>query len=83
MGLLPPNEFEEILEKEVGIEKEVAKGIRREVEMLIFYPVRNRLEEIYKVEIAPPAKPTKITPPPEFEEKPSPPQRDIYREPIE
>jgi hypothetical protein len=83
MGLLPPNEFEEILEKEVGIEKEVAKGIRREVEMLIFYPVRNRLEEIYKVEIAPPAKPTKITPPPKFEEKPSPPQRDIYREPIE
>jgi hypothetical protein len=79
MGLLPPNEFEEILEKEVGIEKEVAKSIRREVEMLIFYPVRNRLEEIYKVEIAPPAK---ITPPPKFEEKPSPP-RDIYREPIE
>jgi hypothetical protein len=82
MGLLPPNEFEEILEKEVGIKKETAKSIKREVEMLIFYPVRNRLEEIYKIEIAPPAGPARITPPPKFEEKPSPP-RDIYREPIE
>jgi hypothetical protein len=83
MGLLPPSEFEETLEKEVGIEKEVAKGIKREVEMLIFYPVRTRLEEIYKIEIAPPAGPVRITPPPKLEEKPSPPKRDIYREPIE
>jgi hypothetical protein len=82
IGLLPPNEFEEILEKEVGIEKEVAKNIRRDVEMLIFYPVRKQLEEIYKIEISPPAKP-KITPPPTFEERPIPPKRDIYREPIE
>jgi hypothetical protein len=83
MGLLPPSEFEETLEKEVGIEKEVAKGVRREVEMLIFYPVRTRLEEIYKIEIVPPARATKITPPPKPGEKPSPPRTDIYREPIE
>jgi hypothetical protein len=83
MGLLPPSEFEETLEKEVEIEKETAKSIRREVEMLIFYPVRKQLEEIYKIEIAPPARPTKITPPPSFEKKPTPPKRDIYREPIE
>jgi hypothetical protein len=83
MGLLPPNEFEEILEKEVGIEKEVAKSIRRDVEMLIFYPVKKQLEEIYKIEIVPPARPIKITPPTTLERKPSPPKRDIYREPIE
>jgi hypothetical protein len=83
MGLLPVNEFQETIEKELKLEKEVAKGINREVEMLIFYPVKNQLEEIYKVEIAPPARPTKITPPPTLEEKPSPPKRDIYREPIE
>jgi hypothetical protein len=82
MGLLPPNEFEEILEKEVGIGKEAAKSIRRDVEMLIFYPVRKQLEEIYKIEISPPAKP-KITPSPSFEKKPTPPKKDIYREPIE
>jgi hypothetical protein len=80
MGLLPPNEFEETLEREVGIEKEAAKSIKREVEMLIFYPVRTQLEEIYKIEIAPPTKPA---PPPKFEEKPSLPKKDIYREPIE
>jgi hypothetical protein len=82
MGLLPPSEFENTLEKEVGIEKEAAKNIRREVEIIIFYPVRKQLEEIYKIEISPPTKP-KITPPPTFEKKPTPPKRDIYREPIE
>jgi hypothetical protein len=83
MGVLPPNEFQQTLERELNLEKEVANGISREVEMLIFYPVRNPLKEIYKVEIAPPARPTKI-PSPETEEKPpTPPKRDIYREPIE
>jgi len=81
MGLLPPNEFQETLERELKLEKEVAKGIRREAEMLIFYPVRTQLEEIYKIEIAPPARPTKVTSKPE--EKPAPPRTDIYREPIE
>jgi hypothetical protein len=51
--------------------------------MLIFYPLRTHLEEIYKIEIAPPARATKITPPPKAEEKPTPPKTDIYREPIE
>jgi len=74
MGLLPPNEFQETLERELNLEKEVAKGIGREIEMLIFYPVRTHLEEIYKIEIAQPARPTKVTPPP---------RTDIYREPIE
>jgi hypothetical protein len=84
MGLLPPNEFQETIERELNLEKEVAKSVRREVEMLIFYPVRTHLEEIYKIEIAPLARPTKITPPPRPEEKPPIPQkRDIYREPIE
>jgi hypothetical protein len=83
MGLLPPNEFQEMIERELNLEKEVAKNIKREIEMFIFYPVRTHLEEIYKIEIAPPARATKITPPPKAEEKPSPPKTDIYREPIE
>jgi len=40
------------------------------------------LEELYKIEIVPPAKPTKITPPPE-EKPPAPPGKDVYRETIE
>jgi len=82
MGLLPPDEFEETLEKELKLEKETAKGINREVERFIFFPVKSDLEKIYKIEIAPPARPTRITPPPE-EKPPTPPAKDVYREPIE
>lgn len=82
MGLLPPNEFQGILEKELKLGKEMAKGIDREVERFIFYPVKADLEKIYKIEIAPPARPTRITPPPE-EKPPSSPKADVYRELIE
>jgi len=82
IGILPPGEFQEALEKEVKLEKEVAKKIAQEINRFIFYPVKPVLEELYKIEIAPPAKPTKVTPPPE--EKPSaPPGKDVYREPVE
>jgi hypothetical protein len=40
--------------------------------MLIFYPLRTHLEEIYKIEIAPPARATKITPPPKARRKTNP-----------
>jgi hypothetical protein len=81
LGLLPPNEFQETLEKELKLERERAKKISQEIYRFIFYPVKASLEELYKIEIAAPAQP-KITPPPG--EKPiSPPKKDIYREPIE
>ena len=82
VGVLPPEEFQETLEKELKLEKDVVKNVAREINRFIFYPVKSSLEELYKIEIAPPAKPTGITPPPE--EKPSaPPRKDVYREPIE
>ena len=85
LGILPPAEFQETLEKELKLKKEVAKGVTREIERFIFYPVKVNLEELYKIEIAPPAQPTGITPPPE--EKPSAPpptqEKDIYKESIE
>jgi hypothetical protein len=81
LGLLPPNEFQETLEKELKLERERAKKISQEIYRFIFYPVKSSLEELYKIEIVTPAQP-KITPPPG--EKPiSPPKKDIYREPIE
>jgi len=88
LGILPPDEFQETLEKELKIEKDTAKKVAQEINRFIFYPVKPLLEELYKIEIAPPAKPTKITPPPEekatTEEEPkAPPKEDIYREPIE
>ena len=82
VGVLPPEEFQEVLEKELKLKKEVAKKVAQEINRFIFYPVKASLEELYKIEIAPPAKPTKVTPPPE--EKPSAPAgKDVYREPIE
>jgi hypothetical protein len=88
VGVLPPEEFQETLGKELKIEKDIAKKVAQEINRFIFYPVKPLLEELYKIEIAPPAKPTKITPPPKAtappEEKPKvPPKEDIYREPVE
>lgn len=81
LGILPLDEFQKTLEKEIKIEKDKAKKVAREIDRFIFYPVKSSLEEIYKIEIAPPAKP-KVTPPPKPpEEKPkAPPKEDVYRE---
>jgi len=94
MGILPPAEFQETLEKELKLEKETAKKVAREINRLIFYPARTSLEELYKIEITPFAPPTpkavpveekpvppKEAPPKPAEEKPK--KEDIYREPVE
>ncbi|XOB46743.1 MAG: hypothetical protein ACKKMV_00965 [Candidatus Nealsonbacteria bacterium] len=78
-GLLPPDEFQEMIEKEIGIEKEIAKKVAGEIFRFVFYPVKESLEELYKIEIAPLAK-MKVTPPPQ-EKPPTPPKKeDVYRE---
>lgn len=82
IGVLPPEEFQGTLEKELNLEEGVAQKVSREINRFIFYPVKSSLEELYKIEISPPAKPFGTTPPPE--EKPSVPQKeDVYREPVE
>jgi hypothetical protein len=91
MGLLPPSEFEETLERKVNLEREIALNVAKDIERIIFSSVKNELENLYGIEIA-----TKVTektkevtlpekeiPPQKPEEKPSPPKTDIYREPIE
>ncbi|MBU2577489.1 hypothetical protein KKA69_01500 [Patescibacteria group bacterium] len=82
LGVLPPEDFPEALEKEVKLKKDLAKKVFQEINRFIFYPVKAQLEELYRIEIAPPAKPTKITPPPE-EKPPTPSEKDVYRETIE
>ncbi len=94
IGLLPPDEFQETLEKELRLEVDPAKKVAREIFRFIFYPVKTILEEVYKKEIAPPASPSAISPtakssgeaPPTGtiqEEKSEEEKKDIYREPIE
>jgi len=82
LGVLQPADFQEVLEKELNLEKELAKKVSQEINRFIFYPMKSSLEGIYKKEIMPTAKPTKITPPPE-EKPPTPPLKDVYRESIE
>jgi len=88
LGKLPPNELREIFEKELTLDSLIAKKISEEINLNILSPVKDSLAKVYGKEITPPAKPTKITPPPEAttppEEKPlTPPAKDVYRETIE
>jgi len=91
LGILPPDEFEGILGKELKMNKELAKKVNREIFRFIFYPVKTILEDLYKKEIAPPAGSTIIPStdkpprPPQVssEEKPEKIKKDAYREIIE
>jgi len=87
MGLLPPDELPETLEKELKVDKGMAKKISQEINRFILYPVKTSLEELYKIEIAPIAG-TPVKPPSrkkiegeELKEKPK--REDVYREPVE
>ena len=88
MGILPPDELQETLEKELELDKERAKKISQEINRFIFYPVKSTLGELYKIEIAPPAGappsvPKKTVPSEEKLEEEKPKREDIYREPVE
>ena len=84
LGILPLDDFQETLEKELKLKKDLAKKVAQEINRFIFYPVKPLLEELYKIEIAPPAKPKVAPPPKPLEEKPKVPSKeDVYREPIE
>lgn len=80
-GLLAPDDFQEVLEKEVGIKTEVVKRVATEIYRYVFYPVKESLEKIYRIEVAPLTK-MPVTPPPL--ERPHTPleKEDVYRESI-
>ncbi len=90
LGLLPPNEFEETIQKELNIDQKKAKNITREINRFVFYPIKSLLEDLYNMEIAPIVK-MSITSPIDKKEgmkekakeikKPA--KSDTYREPIE
>ena len=81
LGLLPPTDLQGVLEDELKLKKDKVKKVVKEIYRFILFPVKNSLEELYRIEIAPIAK-MPVTPPPE-EKPPIPPKKDIYREPIE
>lgn len=87
MGILPPADFQQTLEKELKLEGSVAKKVSQEINRFIFFPVKENLDSLYKIE-APvgqetPSKlqeETTLVPEPQ-PEKPL--KSDAYREPIE
>jgi hypothetical protein len=91
MGILPLDEFETTIKKELKLTTEEAKKIAQEINRFVFYPVRSALEQLYQTEIAPPVKGaasfSDLTPPvettPSVEEKKSSSSEDVYREPVE
>ncbi len=89
LGLLPPNEFSYILEKDLELEKDKAELIASEITRFVFLPVRNSLEALYKMKISPSIKPGSAVSPEassSFEEDQpragKPKKSDGYREPI-
>ena len=88
-GVLPPDDFQKTLEETLKINKDTAQKAAREINRFIFYPVKGALEELYKIEIKPPAgmpAPAKPEAEPEAkseEESPAPSAGDTYREPVE
>ncbi len=51
LGLLPPNEFSDILEKELKIEKKKAKQISSEITRFVFLPLKKSLEALYQTQL--------------------------------
>jgi len=74
LGLLPPNEFPDFLEKELEIKKESANKITLEITNAVFLPVQKSLESLYNIKIA-----AEIKKKVEETKK----EKDKYREPLE
>lgn len=79
LGLLSPNEFSGVLEKEIKIEKEKAEQIGSEIKRFVFLPVRKSLEALYQIKIK---ATSKLEDQPEAEVK-KPKRKDRYRETID
>lgn len=78
LGLLPPDEFEKTLKSELKLKNDLAKKISLEINRFIFFPVKESLEALYKIEIERAPKPLETKPP-----TPEKLKKDIYREVIE
>jgi len=87
MGLVLPQEFEQLLQNEIKLPKKTAQEVAREINRFVFYPVKPALEQLHNTQITATSKTSTSKPTPqeteqpEFQEKPSGP--DIYQEPLE
>ncbi len=56
VGLLPPQNLKETIEKELIIEESLAKKITYEINRFIFYPIKSELEDLYSLQTEPGSK---------------------------
>jgi len=86
LGLLPPDELKETIEKEAGIENSISKEIASEINRFVFMPVRESLNKLYQNEVVSLGKTVELE---KKKEKPVLKQvkklkrKDIYKEKIE
>lgn len=95
LGVVLPEDFQTILEKELKIKKDVAKNVAHEINRFIFYPVKESLAGLHKIETIPtngitmpptaPKPATRIAEEkiPEGAAKPETKKSDLYKEEIE
>ena len=91
LGLLSPNEVEKTLKEKLMLEGDLSKKISQEITRLVFFPLKTRLEALYKIKIIPPPSPETTEPSKEFPKEKIPIEqtpkkglgKDVYREPIE
>lgn len=57
LGVLPPDELNQTLKTELQLDEKTAKQVSWEISRFVFMPVKNSLELLYKMEIAPDIKP--------------------------
>ncbi len=74
LGILPPEEFRNTLEKELNFKKDIVEKIGFQIERMIFFPVKKELNEIYTM---------KTTPETSIKEKEKINKKDVYRELVE
>ena len=81
LGLLAPNEFSGVLEKELKIEKKKAEQTSSEMTRFIFLPLKKSLEALYQIKIKPGIKEPASAKATTGKGKPK--RKDKYRETIE
>jgi len=81
LGLIPPNEFQEILEKEIKLAETAAKTIAEEINNSVFFPIKESLEALYGIEIKS-SQPEEKTQKKQVQSEPIPGIEDKYREAI-
>ena len=87
MGILPPVDFQQTLEKELKLEESVAKKVSQEINRFIFFPVKESLNSLYRIESPSeqgmPSKLQKETISVSESTTEKPLKSDAYREPLE